>query len=74
MYDLQAGMMNKDKQASKCKFNLVESCKNKIKNRKGAYNMSNDLILMGVVITYLDFIHPLQVETQSQKSPPTHYL
>ena len=52
----------------------MESCKIEKRTEKEAKAMSNDLILMGVVLVLFGLYFTLQVELNKVRSQFTHYL
>ena len=52
----------------------MESCKIEKRTEKEAQAMSNDLILMGVVLVLFGLYFTLQVELNKVRSQFTHYL
>lgn len=52
----------------------MENCKIEEKTEKEAHTMSNDLILMGVVLVLFGLYFTLQVELNKVRNQLTHYL
>lgn len=52
----------------------MESCKIEETTEKEAHTMSNDLILMGVVLVLFGLYFTLQVELNKVRNQLTHYL
>ena len=52
----------------------MESCKIEENTEKEAHTMSNDLILMGVVLVLFGLYFTLQVELNKVRNQLTHYL
>jgi len=55
-------------------FSSLKAVKYRKEQKKGAYTMSNDLIMMGVVIVLFGLYFTLQVELNKVRNQFTHYL